>query len=369
MEIVVVPHPEYKGAEVVERKGIGHPDSICDGVAEAVSQALARAYEKETGHVQHHNVDKVTLVAGKSSPRWGGGEIIKPIQIIIAGRANYSIPVETIALRAARDYLKRVVPLIEDEHVVIEPRIGEGATELVSTVEKVVANDTSVGVGFAPLSRAEKLTKEIADFLNSESFRKEWPEVGTDIKVMTHAINGKIDITIALAFIDRFLNSKEDYRRSKEAITEVIKEKFELKDARLQINVLDDFERELLYLTVLGTSAEHGDDGATGRGNRVNGLITPARPMSMEAAAGKNPISHVGKIYNVLAQKIAERIYAETNKPAEVIIQSRIGEPIDNPAFVLVRTDASGIEGIVKEEIENIEDVIKGLIAGKFPVF
>ena len=67
-----------------------------------------------------------------------------------------------------------------------------------------------------------------------------------------------------------------------------------------------------MYLTLLGTSAEQGDSGQVGRGNRVCGLISLNRPMSVEAAAGKNPVSHVGKIYNVLAHELAMRIYAES---------------------------------------------------------
>ena len=58
-----------------------------------------------------------------------------------------------------------------------------------------------------------------------------------------------------------------------------------------------------MYLTVLGTSADGADGGQVGRGNRVNGLISLHRPMSTEAAAGKNPVSHVGKIYNLLAHR------------------------------------------------------------------
>jgi len=369
MKIVIVPHPKYPKSEVVERKGIGHPDSICDGVAEAVSRALSRAYIKETGHIQHHNVDKVTLAAGRSRTSWGGGEILRPIRIFIVGRANYSVPVETIAIKAARDYLHEILPLARDEHFVIDPRVGEGASELISTVENVVANDTSVGVGFAPFTEAERITKEIADFLNSREFMREWPEVGPDIKVMTHRDGELLDITIAAAFVDRFLGSIEEYRRSKEAIEERIREKFELRDAVVKINALDNYEKGMVYLTVIGTSAEQGDDGSVGRGTRVNGLITPTRPMSLEAAAGKNPVSHVGKLYNVLAQQIAERIYAETGKPAEVMIQSRIGYPITDPPLVLVRTDASDIENIVKEEIEKLPEITMKIVEGKIRVF
>ncbi|MFB6147348.1 MAG: methionine adenosyltransferase, partial [Candidatus Nanohaloarchaea archaeon] len=54
--------------ELVERKGIGHPDSICDGVAESVSRALCREYRDRFGKVLHHNTDEVQLVAGSSEP-------------------------------------------------------------------------------------------------------------------------------------------------------------------------------------------------------------------------------------------------------------------------------------------------------------
>jgi hypothetical protein len=47
--------------EFCEHKGVGHPDSLCDGVAEAVSSALCRAYLAAYGQIQHYNVDKALL--------------------------------------------------------------------------------------------------------------------------------------------------------------------------------------------------------------------------------------------------------------------------------------------------------------------
>ena len=87
-----------------------------------------------------------------------------------------------------------------------------------------------------------------------------------------------------------------------------------------------------------GSSAEAGDDGEVGRGNRVNGLITPHRPMTMEATAGKNPVSHVGKLYNIVASRIANRIVGEISdaEAATCTMVSRIGDPIDQPAIVEV---------------------------------
>jgi S-adenosylmethionine synthetase len=106
----------------------------------------------------------------------------------------------------------------------------------------------------------------------------------------------------------------------------------------VSINAADHPQANAVYLTVTGTSAEAGDDGQVGRGNRVNGLITPCRPMILEAVAGKNPVSHVGKIYNVLAREIAETLVARVPEitAAHCMIASRIGAPVTEPAIVHV---------------------------------
>ncbi|MEM1702551.1 MAG: methionine adenosyltransferase, partial [Zestosphaera sp.] len=140
-------------------------------------------------------------------------------------------------------------------------------------------------------------------------------------------------------------------------------------------------EKNSVYMTVTGTSAEHGDDGMTGRGNRVNGLITPMRPMSLEATAGKNAVTHVGKIYNVLANKIAVRIIKEVPKVKEVYVKllSRIGHPIDDPQMALVRlipvereafnAIKSDVVEIVNEELENINKITYEVLSGKVMLF
>ncbi|MBR9681713.1 MAG: hypothetical protein GOV00_02855 [Candidatus Altiarchaeota archaeon] len=371
MKLVIVPHPNYMTSEVVERKEIGHPDSLCDGIAEAMSRELSKAYLKETGRIQHHNVDKVLLVAGQSQTAWGGGRVTEPIRIILAGRATPGVPIKEITTKAALDLLLGVLPDTKAEHFNIECAIGEGASELQGSVDEVVANDTSVGVAFAPFSKAEQLTKDISAFITGKKFTSEWPEVGMDIKVMTNQDNGTLDVTIAMAFIGKYLKDLTNYRKSKAAITELLRDKFAMTGKNnLVINTLDKYEnKDQVYLTVTGTSAEQGDDGEVGRGNRVNGLITPARPMSLEAAAGKNPVSHVGKLYNTMAQLIADRIYKETGKPAEVILQSKIGHLVTDPAIVILRTDATGLESIVNDELHRLPEITQGFVEGKFKVF
>jgi len=66
-------HIEDTPVEIVERKGIGHPDSISDGVADAVSKALCKYYLKEFDAVFHHNTDETQIVAGEVAAqiRWG----------------------------------------------------------------------------------------------------------------------------------------------------------------------------------------------------------------------------------------------------------------------------------------------------------
>ncbi len=132
-----------------------------------------------------------------------------------------------------------------------------------------------------------------------------------------------------------------------------------------------------IYLTVTGTSCESGDNGQVGRGNRINGLITPCHTMSLEAVAGKNPVSHVGKIYNLKAQEIANRIN-EAFKVKEVQVQllSRIGKPINDP-FVGIKYISNGdfrkseVEEIVSRSLskEGFEELIQNLLKGSVSVF
>jgi S-adenosylmethionine synthetase len=110
-------------------------------------------------------------------------------------------------------------------------------------------------------------------------------------------------------------------------------------EVQVAVNAADGEAQDNIYLTVTGLSGEAGDDGQVGRGNRVNGLITPYRPMSLEAAAGKNPVSHVGKLYNVLANRIVRAVVAEMDlvEEADCYLLSQIGRPIDDPQLLDIK--------------------------------
>lgn len=371
-------------AEICEHKGIGHPDTLCDGVAEAVSRALCAAYLRAYGEIRHHNVDKALLIGGQSRPCFGGGELIVPMRLIVAGRADPlpgSPNVCELAGAAARDYLRTVMRCdIRSFH--IEAAIRCGSPGLRSSIDQHVgparANDTSFGVGFAPYSRLELLVLRMGMLLRSENFRNLFPAAGEDYKVMGRRIDDQVGLTVALAFIDREIRSVTHYFEQKREVHDWLTDQLDMR-CELKLNALDDrgaLDESGLYLTVTGTSAEHGDDGQVGRGNRVSGLITPSRPMSLEATAGKNPVSHVGKIYNVLAMEIAHELAART-AGGEVSVQllSSIGGPVESPELAAVRLVGSEAEAedamaaVINKHLRAIPDLSLRLAAGACRLF
>lgn len=382
--------------ELVERKGLGHPDTICDSVMETACLALCREYRERCGRVLHHNLDKALLVAGRSIPRLGvGGKLLEPIRLVLGDRATTEfegteIPVGEIVENAAREWLGSNLRFVEpDRHLIFQNEIKSGSAELTDLFTRKIpgANDTSVGVGYAPLSETEELVIATERFLNSPSFKSLFPETGEDVKVMACRTGRILDLTVAVAFIDRFLKKKSDYFDKKQAIREKLAKFLDARDLTLDkinvsINTLDDPDRgeSGLYLTVLGTSAEGADGGEVGRGNRASGVISFNRPASSEAVAGKNPVSHVGKIYNVLSNEIAGAIHRQVVGIREVTVWlcSRIGVAIDQPLLTAARVvPAPGvalpeIEEAVREVIDNqlagIDTFTARLTGGKFPV-
>lgn len=386
--------------EMVERKGLGHPDTICDAIVEEVSRALCKYYLENYGQILHHNVDKGSLAGGRAEPRFGGGEVLEPIYILIIGRATTDVlkegkiervPVGTLTLEAAREFLRKNFRFLDPcKHVQIDYKIRPGSADLVTLFQSrgsaPLANDTSFGVSFAPLSETERLVLECERYLNSKKLKKELPEVGEDIKVMALREENKIKLTIAAAIISSLTPDLDHYLSVKEEIKDRILDlaaKITSREVEVDVNTADIIDRSppSVYLTVTGTSAEAGDDGQVGRGNRVNGLITPMRPMSLEAAAGKNPLSHVGKIYNALAHLIANRIVEEVNyvKEAYVRILSQIGKPITDPqiasAQLVVEEGApwnavkSDVEGILEDEISKVTTLTEKFVRGEISLF
>lgn len=391
--------------EIVERKGVGHPDSVCDAAADACSRALCKYYFENFGRYYHHNVDKAALVGGISKPEFGGGMIIEPQYFLIVGRAinqvlredklNY-IPVATICLDACRQVVSDVFRNLDlTSQIQFDYAVRPGSIDLTGVFEESdaieqvpLANDTSFGVGYAPFSDVEKITLEAEELLNSDKFKDKCPGSGEDIKVMTQRLGNKIDITVCCAMVSQYINDKSEYinytNQMKDAVLDLSSKLIPEREVTCSINVGDNIDDGLVYLTLTGTSAESGDDGEVGRGNRANGLITPCRTMSLEAVCGKNPINHVGKIYNVLANNMAKEIVNRGEGDiveAHVKLLSQIGRPITDPwvnSISLIPADNVNFDSIKKvaEEVsseklsaENIIDLRERLIAGKERVY
>jgi len=388
--------PAGFAVEMVERKGLGHPDTICDALAEELSLALCRYYRDHFGLILHHNVDKALLWGGESNPAFGGGEIVAPMEIFLAGRATSRykgslVPIGELAEETVHRWLQENLHALQHEPApVIHPLIRHGSVELVDLYERqqrtgvALANDTSCGVGYAPLDELEQLVYAAERQLNSPEIKHRYPAFGEDIKVMGVRQQECIELTIACALVDRHIRDADEYLAHKKTIAELVSNKAaEITERPLQVNVntADAPEQGSFYLTVTGTSAEAGDDGEVGRGNRTNGLITPCRPMNMEAAAGKNPVTHVGKLYNLTAQAMARDLVEALPEvaAAECFLVSRIGQPIREPWLLEVRLQLmagselapirSTVEAITRERLGKIGQLQDQLLDSVVPVY
>jgi S-adenosylmethionine synthetase len=388
------PTPADQEIEIVERKGLGHPDTICDLVMERISQALWREYRRRCGRVLHYNCDKGLLVAGRVERCFGGGRVIEPMRLIIGDRATLvnEFDVGELAVETAKGWFRENLPGVNPARdLEFQVELKGGSEELTSIFDRSesmpVANDTSAAVGYAPLTETERMALDAERFLNTAKFKVNYPESGSDVKIMAVRRGARLHLTVAMPLVDKFVATEDDYFRRKEemklALVTYLRSRLDkVQEVTLDMNTLD--RREAgppgIYLSVLGTSAEDADSGGVGRGNQVNGLIALNRPRGSEAAAGKNPVSHVGKIYNVLSQLLARQIYHEVSGLREVIVWlcSRIGDPVDNPQVISVQVKlqkessfanvADPIRRIVGREFARMPLFCQALAQGKYPI-
>jgi len=382
--------------EIVERKGVGHPDHICDAIMNDVSVALSKQYLKKYGTVLHHNIDKALLAAGEVRRRFGGGEVKRPMLMVFGDRATYDVdgdpvPVDELAVSTAKKWFRNNIRFLDPEkHVRYQVELARGSEALRDIFKRkgkfLGANDTSAAVGYAPLTPTEQIVLQTERRINSPAFKKDFPETGEDVKIMASRDGRDLDLTIALAFVDRFIENEGQYFRKKaevtEEVTRFVKSKVKLDGVNVSINTADKKGRGMggMYLTVLGTSADDGDGGQVGRGNRVNGLIPLNRPTCSEAAAGKNPVSHVGKIYNLLTYEIAQHVHQKVSGTKEVYVWllSQIGKPINEPKVAGIelildkgvdfKPASKQAHEIARSELNSIDDFTKRLTEGKIAV-
>jgi len=382
--------------EICKRKGLGHPDTICDMIMNQVSVDLSKEYLRRFGTILHHNLDKGLISAGGSEVVFGGGKITSPILIVYGDRATFDVgdehvPVNEIAKESTKNWLTKNLRFVDpDKHIRYQPEIKPGAASLTDIFDRkgkyLGANDTSAAVGYAPYSRTEKVILGLERHMNSPEFKVRFPESGEDVKIMGFRNGNRLNLTVALAFVDRYVESEADYFRKKseiyDAIGEFLGKNYDFDGIDVGLNVLDAKGRGIggLHLTVLGSSVDTGDSGQVGRGNNVVGVIPLNRPMSSEAAAGKNPVSHVGKIYNLLSYRIADRVCENVNgiKETYIWLVSSIGKPINEPSVCsaqVIPNDGVRLEELVPQieeifayEFDHLDEFCNDLAQGKITI-
>lgn len=386
------PHVELLPFELVERKGVGHPDTIADAIAERASMYYSQYFHNKYDRIAHHWFDKVMLIGGSSNIEFGCGEVLKPYRIIFAGKAakKYNdelVPLDEILFNAAKDVLSEVLTGFDAEkHLVIINEIvdyhGAGrinlryqpmsSKDLVSLVDtNLVSNDCNLLSGFAPLSRLERIVYDVEQYINGKEFKKIMPQTGWDVKLVGSREYDTYKLLINIPFLAGQVEDVKSYfeykNKAVKLIEQFISDKFDVK-VELTVNPQDNNEK--YYLTALGSVADTGDVGAVGRGNRINGLITPMRTMSIEAPAGKNPFDHTGKIYGHLVRKLSDEIYDEIKKPVEIHIFTSKEAKLNNPDHVSVQIsdwtenekDVLVINKIVKKRLDEVNEITKEFI-------
>ena len=318
--------------------------------------------------------------------------MLQPIYILLVGRATkefegIELATESVALQAARRYLKNTLVNMDLERdVIMDCKLGTGSSDLRDVFKRdrvPVANDTSFGVGHAPFSELENLVYNTERQLLTD-LKSRMPAIGEDMKVMGLRDGEDITLTICSGMIGRYIDDLDSYISMTEEMKTYVEElstRYTERDVKVCINTGDNLKTSCVFLTVTGTSAEMGDDGSVGRGNRCNGLITPNRPMSMEATSGKNPINHIGKIYNLLSTQMSRDIVRQVPEVQDVYVRllSQIGKPIDQPlvasAQIIPREGTSfakvkaETEVVIDDWFSNVTKITEMVIRGELNTF
>jgi S-adenosylmethionine synthetase len=345
--------------ELVERKGVGHPDTVCDAIAERASRRYSEYCLKHFGRVAHHWFDKVMIYGGSADIDYGRGEMIKPYTVLFAGKGAYAfgdqpIPLRELLFNAAAEVLAEVTTGFDAQrHLTVQCEIvdHQGAGRLHSRYQprtlddlieigdpRLVSNDCNLLHGYAPLSRLEQLVLGVEQYINGPEFKRENPDTGWDVKVFGSRYADEIKLIVNMPFLAAAISSLEQYFQRKHECEQLVGVFCERRLGTRPVLLLNPTDRNgRPYLTALGSVADTGDVGVVGRGNRINGLITPMRSMSIEAPAGKNPLDHTGKLYGVLARDLAAQINRETGLAVETHVFTSKEAPLGSPDEVIVR--------------------------------
>ncbi len=377
--------PDKLPTEVVERKGIGHPDTLADGIAESTEIAYANYCLENFGIILHHNLDKAMLLGGLCLQKFGGEEFTKPIKLLFMGRASRSfgfheIPLEDIQRTSAQDYLSRVMPHLDTNNSSMyeattltttnstrpywfNPRTISDLPEYTDSSPK--ANDTATMISYWPMTNTEKLVLDLEGyFYENNDVGLPVPRfdyIGQDIKVMAVRNNNLINVTISIPQITTNTQNEKIYFERENYIQNLLQDYAEMLvddriDVRVNVNPQTKNNNPRPYLVTSGSCIDFGEEGAVGRGNKTHGIISSFRPNTMEAPHGKNPTYFVGKILGYQADLISKQIYNRLGTRCQVVMQANLGDDLFEPSKIIVSTenqiDKSVIENVVLNCLE-----------------
>lgn len=395
-----------RDVEIVERKGIGHPDDICDNIAEEISVRYSKYCLENFGHILRHMIDKISVTGGLTKVQFGGGELVTPAKIHLKGRftdsvGDIKIPYREISEGVIYDYFKKVYNNFSKDQIVIEnnthfspgPGIifdknndskNERKVFFLNQTKETLqyhnnglrSNDTSTVVCYYPLSDLESAILDVEKHLNSSEIKNIYPFIGTDIKIMGKREFKNISLTLCVPLISKYVENIDDYNKKIGTVKQIVKDRLNTYTSKyfidIEINTRDRENDDDLYMTLLGSALESGDEGSVGRGNRVHGVIPFTRNFTMEAACGKNPVYHIGKIYTAFAYNISKLIYETTGIENTVYITSQIGKSISNPWIIYIETnkdfnetEKESISEEVSDLFENPSEITKQILNRK----
>jgi S-adenosylmethionine synthetase len=382
MPVLHMPLPHELPVEVVERKGVGHPDTLADGIAELASIRYSRHCLDIAGAVLHHNLDKVAVLGGRAVFTNTDGVYDRPLRVVFGGRisatfAGRALPVREILQQAAVDYLQAALPGFDRVTLEIRHETTDSSKfprwfaprSLADLPERPTAfsSDTAYLVGSAP-----RTATEIVVLLAEAWFRRHgW--AGSDIKALAVRDGATWTVTVCIPALAGRLSSSAEFD---DAVTAVAAELAAVLRQRLpgRVTVVCNTRGSRAgplsgqYFTLSGSAVDYGEDGLVGRGNARTGVISGAHLAGNEATFGKNPAYHVGKVGGWLADEAARAVAAEFG-PCRIALLWRNGAPYDKPASMEItagsHVPARATEDLVRMTLSRT-DWMENLLAGRY---
>lgn len=361
--------PEKRELEIVERKGVGHPDSLADALAELVSIAYSKYCLENFGVVLHHNLDKLYIGGGHFKIGFGESEMLKPVKVVVNGRVSDSFAgrrfdIAGLQRKTILPYLLSVLPHLKKEEIVIDcnstqhtkvpywfsPRGKEDLPEF----QKPMANDTSVCVSHWPMTTVERLALSIEKHFWSPKNGFPVPRFkhfGQDIKVMVCRKGKEIEAVVCLPVISTAITSLEEYDgyiKEAEKELNILAGKI-IRGADCSVSVKVN-PHQRIYMLGIGSCIECGEEGLVGRGNTNSGVISIFRPHSVEAWAGKNPVYHTGKVMSFLTKNVARAVYQKLSAKCTVTVLTKNGHSLVPPYLLSIETDRE----INRKDLESV---------------